>query len=179
MNAQERSPFLPTNKRSLRKGGFLCFKSSYNGELNTERPPQVRLCTLKVHSFHPMRPFLLFLSFSALLCVWLGRTPDTFFFPLIKNKNIFLLYNVMIVCYHINMMKAISSRTERFGALNGSLPYDTEMVSFRDAFLVLNSPYGRGACGVCSGLILKAIRVISYGMIVQLPDRLEFEAIFL
>ena len=42
------------------------------------------------------------------------------------------------------------------------------------AFLVLNSPHDRGAYGVCSGFMLKVIRVITLNVICQLPDRLGF-----
>ena len=48
------------------------------------------------------------------------------------------------------MVKEISSRTERFGAVRSSSFSDTEQVSVKDAFLVFKSPYDRGAYGVCS-----------------------------
>ena len=54
------------------------------------------------------------------------------------------------------MMKEISSRTERFGAVVGSYHVIPDKVSLlKGAFWYLNPRYGRGAYGVCSGFQAK------------------------
>jgi len=68
------------------------------------------------------------------------------------------------------MMKEISSRTERFGALNGSCSGGT-MVSLVDAvfFVSKNPRMWRGAGGVCTGIFPKGHQSHNHYMIVQLP----------